>query len=300
MRQFQAGAPGTYHDVFSVAISPDGRSLVVAVSHEGIFLWNLAGESSPTSLRVKNNIFNHDFLFAADGRISWVNSDNRYAFDPASGKVRVAPMPTGGDVNTQIELSGNRVLTGHSTRMGVGLWQEGRKNTWDNVWFFDFIGAFHGVATGFHADRFYLHHGRGPHDPDALLTVRNFDDCEVMAEIPFCPQGVSRFKAAPDGSFVIGLLDTTLLVWRPGEKVAKVRPCGRKPMRDFAFHPTGKYVAVVGNDEAVRLLDVLTWKPVKQYMWKIGWLRAVAFSADGTLAAAGSENGQVVVWDVDV
>jgi hypothetical protein len=38
---------------------------------------------------------------------------------------------------------------------------------------------------------------------------------------------------------------------------------------------------------------------VRAYTWKLGKLRSIAFSADGTLAAAGTGKGQVV-WDVDL
>jgi WD40 repeat protein len=306
MRQFQAGKPGTAHDVVSVAISPDGKHLVASVDHEGVFLFTLTGNSPakalPADVLAFNRVSSHDFLFADDGRIALLNMHGRFTFDPVSDKVRRSPMNTGGAILTQIELSGSRLLTAHGfDRMGVGLWQTNRSAiVWDNVWFFDFRGAFHGVATGFHADRFYLLHGKGPDDTQPLLTVRSFASRELLAEIPFPANSVSRMQAPPDASFVVGMLDATLIVWRPGEKPMKVRPCGRKHIRDLTFHPSGKYLAIVGNDESVRLLDVSTWKPVKQYAWKIGKLRTVAFSPDGTLSVAGGENGQVVVWDVDV
>jgi WD40 repeat protein len=36
------------------------------------------------------------------------------------------------------------------------------------------------------------------------------------------------------------------------------------------------------------------------YTWNIGRMRSIAFSPDGTLAAAGSDTGKIIVWDVDV
>ena len=42
-----------------------------------------------------------------------------------------------------------------------------------------------------------------------------------------------------------------------------------------------------------------TLKQVHKWTWKLGPLRSVAYSPDGTVGAAGSDDGRVVVWDVD-
>lgn len=74
---------------------------------------------------------------------------------------------------------------------------------------------------------------------------------------------------------------------------------GKRDLTDVAFHPAGRLLAVTSNDEVVRLYDATTGEPAGSFEWEIGRLRCVAFSADGTRAAAGSDAGKVVVWDVD-
>jgi hypothetical protein len=74
----------------------------------------------------------------------------------------------------------------------------------------------------------------------------------------------------------------------------------RKSFTDLAFHPSGKYLAATSNDGTVKLYDTASWGLATTFAWKIGRLRSVAFSPDGTLAAAGSDAGKVVVWDVDL
>ncbi len=36
-----------------------------------------------------------------------------------------------------------------------------------------------------------------------------------------------------------------------------------------------------------------------KWNWKLGPFQSVAYSPDGTVGAAGSEDGRIVVWDVD-
>jgi hypothetical protein len=46
--------------------------------------------------------------------------------------------------------------------------------------------------------------------------------------------------------------------------------------------------------------DVQKLEPLRTLDWKAGRLVSVAFAPDGALAATGTEDGKVVVWDVDL
>jgi WD40 repeat protein len=73
-----------------------------------------------------------------------------------------------------------------------------------------------------------------------------------------------------------------------------------KHFTGVAFHPSGRYLAATSNDATVKLYDTTTWEIARTFTWDIGRMRSIAFSRDGALAAAGSDSGKVVVWDVDL
>jgi WD40 repeat protein len=84
------------------------------------------------------------------------------------------------------------------------------------------------------------------------------------------------------------------------EKRGTLRNDNKRHFTGIAFHPSGKYLAATSNDETVKLYDTATWEVARTFTWDVGKMRSIAFSPDGMLAAAGSEKGQVVVWDVDI
>ena len=85
-----------------------------------------------------------------------------------------------------------------------------------------------------------------------------------------------------------------------GRYLAAIPSDNRKQFTGIAFHPSGRYLAATSNDKTVKLYDTTSWEVARTFTWDIGRMRSIAFSPDGTLAAAGSDSGKVVVWDVDV
>jgi WD40 repeat protein len=117
------------------------------------------------------------------------------------------------------------------------------------------------------------------------------------------PEPGSALAVSDDGETVATVLNNRLTVIAAencAEPLAELKNEGKKHFTGIAFHPSGKYLAATSNDETVKLYDTNTWEVAHTFTWKIGRMRCIAFSPDGALAAAGSDKGQVVVWDVDL
>lgn len=82
-----------------------------------------------------------------------------------------------------------------------------------------------------------------------------------------------------------------------GEPAGELVHKGRAFVTGMAVSPAGP-IATSRTDGTVTLWDPVTLRKLTGFDWKVGRLASVAFSPDGSLAAAGTEDGKVVVWDV--
>jgi WD40 repeat protein len=140
-------------------------------------------------------------------------------------------------------------------------------------------------------------------EPRTMLRTRSAADGRIADEVE-CPSGIGfDVRVSPDGDWVAFHSVTALHLIPTNAPAAQVRirNPNRKHVTALAFHPSGRYLAVTSNDRTVRLHDRdAGWAVSHTYDWNVGKLKAVGFNADGTLAAAGGENGSVVVWDVEL
>ena len=74
---------------------------------------------------------------------------------------------------------------------------------------------------------------------------------------------------------------------------------GTKHFQGLSFTADGRYLATVSNDATVRIWNAGSWQEHTTITWEIGKLLNIAFAPDGCRAAAGSDAGKVVIWDVD-
>ena len=65
-----------------------------------------------------------------------------------------------------------------------------------------------------------------------------------------------------------------------------------------AFHPHDGTLYSASWDGTVRLWDVVSGTERNAFDWKLGRLTCLTLAPDGTRAAAGTEGGKVVIWDL--
>jgi hypothetical protein len=146
--------------------------------------------------------------------------------------------------------------------------------------------------------------------PDGrYLAIAGFSTLTVWAvlqrqrieqwRIPDAPYNAGGLVAfSPDGAHLVFGEGRQLRVFHELKPVCDLSS-GLPYFTSIAFHPSGNCFAATKGDVIV-IYDTATWTEVKTIAWEIVRMRSVAFSPDGLLAAAGSDTGKVVVWDVDV
>jgi len=124
-----------------------------------------------------------------------------------------------------------------------------------------------------------------------VLVSVQFDASDPLEQIVFSADG-TKLLARSSGR-IVKVFDAIT-----GQPAGELVHPGRPYVSGMAVHPNGT-VACSRNNGTVCFWDLEKRELVRTLDWKLGKLMSVAFSPDGTIGAAGTEDGQVVVWDVD-
>lgn len=287
-----------------LAFSPDGRRLVTPATAKGagVYVWD-----SPVSvsrprlipipirsvLRIAFNPAEPNGLYAGNDELCGVDIEEGVC-EPFPNIPRWAGLWFG------ISPDGTRVLVGEQPRGGGGRYSCHAADDYRNPeWAIDFRR----IPL---SPPYYFPYGEqfvglewdngGGHQAVVRTTADGQTSCE-SGRLPVPPD---RLALSPDGtSLACQTRDLIFIHPLSGSNSAAIRNDSRKHFTGVAFHPSGKWLAVTSNDATVKFYDTETWVVAKAYTWDIGRLRSVAFSPDGTLAAAGADAGKIVVWDVD-
>ena len=171
---------------------------------------------------------------------------------------------------------------------------------WDRNGEFANLVAFFPDGTRFAAGHAYDY--RAPEN-GPRITIHMADTGEVVRTLRGEGTDAEQLAVSLRGETLVTRTNRRLYVFdlaRPTAPPRELKNDGKKHFTGIAFHPSGRYLAATSNDATVKLYDTTSWQVAKTFTWDIGRMRSVAFSPDGALAAAGSDTGKVVVWDVDL
>jgi WD domain, G-beta repeat len=103
-----------------------------------------------------------------------------------------------------------------------------------------------------------------------------------------------------DNRLLMGVANRFIVVWdrETGAERSRITYPGSGKIMGLKYHPSGEFFVTVSGDRLARYWDAQTFQQTKSMKWEIGKLTCLDLSSDGTLAAAGGDNGDVVVWDV--
>ena len=143
---------------------------------------------------------------------------------------------------------------------------------------------------------------QGNTHPIQFISVRDANTGKPRWTVPTdAADPIRQFAFTADGAKLLARTDNRTVQMfdaATGAAAGELVHPGRPYVTGIAVHPRG-IVACARTNGTVTFWDAEKREQLRTFDWKAGKLVSVAFAPDGALAAAGTEDGKIVVWDVD-
>lgn len=299
---------GSDAEILDLAFSPDGCAVAAGFKYLPVHLWNLES-ASPVAVRLPaGEVYAGGLQFSSDGRaIGWQGPASRRSYDRDTREYcDIGFAVTRVTHGSFASADGMRVVSQHGMPdfclVGWRLGEEGWHRKW-SVSIADLQiekptlsadgGLFAMTVRSALGDRWA--------ENPRKVELWDGESGRVLAASDYQHKYAPTLRFSPDTRQLIGFNDMSLMAWTVPEmgEPRLIRNDSRKDFTAAVYHPSGRRLFATSNDETVQVFDTATWERTGRFTWNIGKLKAIAVSADGLLAAAGSENGSIVIWDID-
>lgn len=302
---------GAEREVSDLAFSPDGRAIAAGFDeHYPIYLWNLEAFPLAAARLSTEGGYERGLQFSVEGRaLSWRNSSGFRSFDRDTLDYSDQAFRLSGVTRGVVaSADGMRIVSDHGMPEYCLIgWRLSDESEWIRTWTVSTADlAVERLTLSADGLQFAMiaRDGLGDRwmENPRRVEVRDGTTGRVLSVGNYPYNYAPELRFSPDARQLVGVNDMTLFVWdaaNPGDP-RLVRNDNRKDFTAAAFHPSGRYLFATSNDETVHVFDTASWERVTRFTWQIGKLKAIAVCPHGTLAAAGSDRGDIVIWDVDL
>lgn len=106
----------------------------------------------------------------------------------------------------------------------------------------------------------------------------------------------------PDGRTILGKYQNRVYSFdavADGKNRLLIRHPQKRHFRSLAVHPAGSILGAVTTDDAVSFYDLASGELTRTYAWKLGKLKDLVFTPDGTRCVVSGSRGRVLLFDVE-
>jgi len=300
----------------SIAIAPDGRTVLVGLSDGMAGLWNLATGAEIHRLIGHSSSVN-DVTFSPDGKttvtvaddglaIVWdvENGEENGRFTAHTGNIRTVAFAPDGKSVLSGGFAGDHTLNpGELILWDVATGEEIRRFEGSREMVADAVFSPDGktiIASSGEVDYSLDPAKSGKDSQEYQLIIWDTASGELLYRSENLPRHVSEVRMSPDGGVALTASadhNLYLLDAETGEEIA-VLQAHPDLVNTAAFSPDGRQIISGAGDGELILWDVAEADELARFRVHTDEVNDVAFMPDGRAALSAAADGTLILWDL--